>query len=251
MSVDGTVDIEDPGMVIKTSAYGGFDVQNDGTLNATGDSDEPVIFTSNYDSTLGDAVNDDDSSTGTPGDYTTAIRFEEPNDEGTATDIVKYVDFKYASAAISVGATGTLSVTDDQFTDNAGAFSADTSPWDSPVLGDLDCLYPYANEINLSNDWFGSGTGSGAPGESVDLSGYVDESIPEEYSDVLQPFADEVNNVYPIIGSISDNTIPYTVWSCEDVSIPITDVNTPDFPADSLTPALATSPLWTDSDLVE
>ncbi len=253
VSVDGTVDIN-PGVVVKVGGEG-FDVQSDGVLNATGGTSEshstPIVFTSLNDSTVGGGSNGNPSSTGSAGNYTNAIRFEEPS----SSDVVDYVVFKYATKALSIGTTGTLNVSDSQFTNDVAALDGDTtSSGSNPILDDAlseVCAWPYANQFNVSNSWFGS---SGYPGNSLDLSGYLSESLPDGYPGLSELY-DWVTSIHSINADVSDNTIPWTDWSCGipdteiTVDFPVTDVNVNDIIASG--PAIAGAELWSDANLAE
>jgi len=244
IDVDGTVNI-DPGVVIKVGNYG-FDVQSDGVLNAIGGTTSshstPIVFTSFNDSTLGGASDGNSSSTGAAGNYTTALRFEQPS----SSDVVNYVDFKDASSALSLGTTGTLSVSNSQFADNTAAFVADTTSTENPVLGSLasSCLYPYANEIDLSNTWFGT---SGYPGFTTDYGSYAGLSLPDGYPGLSEEYS-YFTSVYNANANVGDNTIPWTLFSCSvptdppvGVAFPVTPVNT----VDLLNGGIASGKLWT------
>jgi len=207
------------------------------------------LFTFNH-SSVGDAVYNNGDSTGTPGDYTTAIRFEVPSD----SDTVNYVDFKYAVSAISVGTGGLLSVSNSQFADNEGAFAADTVSAEDSELGDLAdvCTYPYSPliEIDISNDWFGSNDGSGQPGISTDLSGDVStevgDTIPDDETGLSALYDYDFSLVHWTVNG-GDNTIPWAMFSCGipdtdlDFEFPVTPVNLGELIDGG---GVASSPLW-------
>lgn len=249
IDVDGTVGI-DPGAIIKVGEdRNAFDVQDDGVLNAQGNSGNPIVFTSYEDDSLGGDTTGDGDTTGSAGDYNYAIRFELPDPE---SDVVKYVVFKYAYEALSIGPVGTLDVSDTQFTHNVEAFEADMTTTDNPELGSLegDCSWPYDNDIEISNSWFGS---SGYPGDYTGLSSYLDSvDIPDGY-DGLKDVYDDYSAFYDDSVYDGDNALPWTLFSC---GIPDTDltIQFPVTPVDIiglLDGGKAGSQLWTESEYAE
>ncbi len=245
VSVSGTVDIN-YGAIVKINGNFGFDVADDGIFDATGTSTNPVIFTSSKDDSVGGDTNGDgQSSAPTTGDYGTAIRFEESG----SSDHVSYVVFKYAGSTISIGTWSILSVDNVQFTNNGAAFVADTTTTENPILGSLapECLWPYGNTISISNSWFGSGSGLGVPGSSMDISGYLGQQLPDGYPGLANAYND-FTTLMPLVGNLGDNTLPWTLFYCDIIAFPVTPVNLVNFVNGT---AIASSPLWTDTNLVQ
>ncbi len=208
------------------------------------------MFTSSADDSVGGDTFGDGSTTGTAGDYTTATRFEHPG----SSDVVSYAVFKYAASAISIGALGTINVDHTQFANNEAAFDADTTSTENPVLESLapDCLWPYANSIHIAYSWFGAGSGSGHPGDSADISGYLGLTMPSGYSGLSNAYND-FTTLAPLTVNGGDNTIPWTIWTCvipglPPIAFPATPVYIPNFADDT---AIASSELWTESNLSE
>ncbi len=195
VSVNGTVNI-DSGAIIKTNgAYNiGFKVNSGGTLDATGTSEDHIIFTSINDDTAGGSVY---GSSGSPavGDYESAIAMN----GGTAD--VQYSDFKYgvggvddqyySDSAWGPGDSGSdLTVTNSSFTDSDGgvaqyendsltlennSFALDT-PDDSDSYAIVANGDPDLSHISLTGDTENTFSGSN---ENVTI--YVDGgSIPTE-----------------------------------------------------------------------
>lgn len=255
VDVEGSVNI-DPGTVIKIyDGENGFDILTGGEFDATGSLESPVVFTSYGDSSIGDDVNGDPSSTGSSGEYNYAVRFEDPSD----SDYIKWDVFKYASQALDLGVDGsftTLTVEDSQFSYNEAALGADTTSVEFGELGGLesDCTYPYPEYYNLDNDWFGSTSLYGYPGDSSDLSSYLGLVMPDpsDYPGLSDVYSD-FTTIDSETESLGDNTMPWTLFECS-----IDGVGTVEFPVTPVLPesfadysAIASDPLWTVDNLKE
>ncbi len=236
LTVNGTMSIGD-GDIVKSDS-GGITVSSGGTLNVTGTSGNPVIFTSTKDDSVGGDTLGQGPTTPGVGDYTTAIRF----DNADKNDLITYALFRYASTAISIGPLGTLSVSNSQFAYNQAAFGADTTSTIDPALG-ADCVPPYANSIYITGSWFGS---SGLPGSAIDILGFASVLLPDNPPELGEIYS-AASSLIPVTGNLGDNTIPWSLWTCVipplgvDFSVPDSPVNPTPF---LLNTAIAQNALW-------
>lgn len=246
VSVNGTVDLGTGAIVKVEGSSPAFVVGSAGTFTTAGTSQDPVIFTSIKDDSIGGDTNGDGASSGATADYGTAVRFNEPS----SSDGISYTVFKYASSAgaVSSGASGTLNIDHTQFTANVSAIASDTTSTNNPALGALEefCLYPYANQIHITNSWFGT---SGDPGIAFDMQDYLGLSIGDDFPG-LQELYGAVSTLHETTVPLGSNTIPTSLFTCgipdgPTIIFPVTPVNWWDFP----NPAIVSSKLWTASNL--
>lgn len=85
------------GTVVKNTRAGGIVVELGGTLNIEGSTDSPVVITSSKDDAVGADINTDNTSTGTPGDYGTAVHAQ----AGAKVNI-QHAQVAYASTAFQL-----------------------------------------------------------------------------------------------------------------------------------------------------
>jgi signal peptidase I len=244
LTISGILEIE-PGTVIKLNSQGnqGIDVDSTGMLSINGSTSSPVIFTSYDDDSAGGASNGSTSaSQPASGSGGTFIRYDSPD----SSDIVFDAIFRYATTAISIGPTGDLGVSSSEFAYNAAAINADSTTTNDPILGSQDCVPPYANSVNVSNSWFGSVSGTGQPGPSIDLLSVggallseVGNTIPD-YLGQLYGGASSMFNLTAAFGT--DNTIPWSEFTCTVSVDPPVVITFPVTPVSISSPA--TNPLW-------
>jgi hypothetical protein len=200
-----------PGFILKGTA--GSLMSVNGTLNADGTAANPVIFTSYRDDLIGGDTNGDSNSTQPqPGDWG-GIQIT----NATAGDALTGTVFRYASTAIAVGFLDLLPVTNSEFAYNRAAFTVASTAHQNPSFAALPCVPPYLSFIYATTDWFGA---SGVPGAAINLAPYGGLVVPDE----LSPLYSLMSSLYSANAYLSDNTVPWTLYSCLGVSFPVTPV---------------------------
>ena len=198
----------------------------EGTLTVAGTSGSPVVFTSMNDNTVGGVTG---TGSPTPGDWGGVVI-----GEANAGDNVINAVIKYASTAIAVNQLDALEVDSTEFAYDSAAFTVSSTPVVSELLGQLDCAPPYTSFVLGINDWFGT---TGIPGADVDLGSIVDLVIPEG----LKTVWDDMTPLMPSVeGTFSDNTIPWTFYSCSEafeIPIPVTPILVGLAPTAAVSPA--------------
>jgi hypothetical protein len=148
----------------------------------------------------------------------------------TGGDHVSYVQFSYASSAISVGLLDQLSVTDSQFSYDQAAFSV-TSTYKNPLLANLPCAPPYQRVVAASDDWFGS---SGVPAPSIGASTLAQlllNTFPTTPEAIVSLYKGDLETLLKLLAEMSlnsDDTIPVSLYSCQPLLItnfPVPAVN--------------------------
>jgi hypothetical protein len=182
-----------------------------GTLDAVGTRSQPIIFTSENDPVGG--------STGTgpptPGDWQ-GIDMSDP----IGADQISFVQISYAATAFAVGNLDVLSVTNSQFSYDQAAFTVAGTADNDPILGALPCVPPYLSVVDATGDWFGTG---GFPGTNLDLLSFLGVFVPADFSSFYGALTSEISES----ANFSDNTVPWSIYSCPAIAIaalPITPV---------------------------
>jgi hypothetical protein len=216
----------DAGTVVKAWTGGSCDDGNkaslcvEGVVDAQGWADDPVVFTSVNDNTVGGLT----GSGPTTGEW-----YGIDISDAAGLDTIDYVQVSWAQTAFAVGQLDALQVDNSQFSNDQAAFAVAATTDISPLLGYLDCLPPYTSFVTGSGDWFG---GEGYPGGSIDLSSILGLFIPGGLSKVW-PLMSSLVPAVPV----GDNTIPWTLFSCpQDFEIPI--------PISPVIVSLANAPLF-------
>jgi hypothetical protein len=198
----------------------------EGSLVAVGTAAAPIIFTSIFDTTIGGDTAIGDSADGSPSAGNWNGIYLDPTN---TSDNISNVLFEYASDAIDIGLLDSLTVTDSKFEHNQAAFEVASTTNNDPALGSLECVPPYLSFIDATTDWFGS---TGIPGADIDLLSFLGLTVPDSVSSLYGA----LSGLTSADVGISDNTIPWTLYSCAPLAIPPFPVTPVNFSLDPTNP---------------
>src|SRR4029077_14965285 len=134
-------------------------------------------------------------------------------EDANASDQFISTVFRYASVAVSVSTLEALQVSDSEFAYHTAAFDVAGTTGGNPVLGTLPCVPPYLSVVEVSNSWFGT---SGWPGASIDLAAFAGVLVPDQFGSLYG----SLTSMISAEASVSDNTVPWSIYSCPEAGIP-------------------------------
>jgi hypothetical protein len=171
---DGVVLTIEAGAIVKSSSpwSSSIMVYDGGTLNVSGTTSQPVVFTSSQDDSAGGDSNANGPSTGMDGNYGTALQ---PLSNSAVSINVSHATFRYGTQALTCyQTTGTISLEDNTFYNgmqlvDCDGITAKRNVYEVAGMKALQLQSIDMSEIALSGDDRNSFTGSGI-GRVVELT---------------------------------------------------------------------------------